>query len=62
MIEYITHRRVARAEILLAGSSMTVKDIAYSVGYSDQMYFSRVFKKFTGSSPTQYRENALQEV
>ena len=62
VIEYITHRRVARAEILLAGSSMTVKDIAYSVGYSDQMYFSRVFKKFTGSSPTQYRENALQEV
>jgi len=31
-----------------------MKNIAFLVGYSDQHYFSRVFKKYTGMTPTTY--------
>lgn len=54
--QYITQCRMSRAENLLAKSDMSVKDVAYSVGYSDQMYFSRMFKKVNGRTPTAFRE------
>ena len=61
VIEYITHCRLTRAEILLVNSSMSIKDVAYSVGFSDQMYFSRVFKQFSGRTPSEFRDNILPE-
>ena len=51
---------LAKAEILLANSDLSVKDVAYSVGFSDQMYFSRVFKKLNGRSPTGFREKIFK--
>jgi AraC-like DNA-binding protein len=56
VMEYITDRRMAKAAILLANSTLSIKDIAYSAGYSDQMYFSRVFKQCNGQTPTAYRQ------
>ena len=56
IIDYITRRRISKAEIMLSNSDLSIKDVAYSVGFSDQMYFSRVFKKTNGKSPTQFRE------
>ncbi len=35
-------------------------EVAASVGYSDQLYFSRVFKKVIGLPPTQYKQQKLQ--
>lgn len=55
IIDYIIRRRISKAEIMLANSGLSVKDVAYSVGFSDQMYFSRVFKRINGKTPSEFR-------
>lgn len=57
-IDYLTHVRLARAKELLLQTECTLKEIAESVGYSDSYYFSRVFKKYEGVSPTSFKEKA----
>lgn len=57
VIEYINNIRVSKAEILLADDSIPIKDVAYSVGFTDPMYFSRVFKKIRGKAPSEYRKD-----
>ena len=59
VIDYINNRRISRAAEMLADESISIKDIAYSVGFADQMYFSRVFKKLKGKTPTQFRKEDL---
>lgn len=54
-VDYINRRRISRAESLLTNRRMSIKDVAYSVGYTDQMYFSRVFKRLSGKTPTEFR-------
>ncbi len=58
IIDYINSRRISRAESLLINRELSVKDVSEAVGFSDQMYFSRVFKKFKGMSPTEFRKNS----
>lgn len=54
--KYVLRRRVALAsQLLLSQQEQGIKEIARRVGYDDQHYFSRVFKKITALSPTQYR-------
>ena len=53
---YLTELRIRRAEDLLRHTELEVKEIAASVGYADQRYFNRIFKKHTGKTPTQYRK------
>ena len=36
---------------------MSIADIAYAVGFDDQSYFTRIFKKLTNVSPGQYRKS-----
>jgi two-component system response regulator YesN len=51
------HRlKIDRARVLLHTSDMTVSQIAAHLGYEDQSYFSRYFKRFTGLSPTAYKK------
>lgn len=57
---YITGYRLTKAEVLLANSTLSVKDVAYSCGFSDQMYFSRVFRRAKGQSPTEFRQKILR--
>lgn len=55
---YITKIRVDYAQQLLKRSvDLSVGEIALRCGFSDQAYFSRIFKQFTGISPLQYRKN-----
>lgn len=35
---------------------MSIKNIAYLLGYEDQSYFNRLFKKLTGLTPQQYKD------
>ena len=53
--EYLTEIRIAAAKKYLAETRESVKNIAALVGYQDEKYFSKVFKKTVGIKPTVYR-------
>ena len=53
---YITLYRIQKAKELLRDFQNKVYDVAYQTGFNDARYFSQVFKKETGLTPTQYRE------
>lgn len=53
--DFLRSLRVKRASEMLAKSKLTVAEISIAVGFSDQRYFSRVFKKEMGVTPTEYR-------
>jgi two-component system response regulator YesN len=53
--EYVNAVRVAQARRLLAESDLKIYEIAETVGYTDYKYFSAVFTKLAGASPTRYR-------
>jgi two-component system response regulator YesN len=54
-VEYLTALRMEQAKRLLEVSDLKTYEIANQVGYTDQRYFSQVFRKYTGHQPTQYR-------
>jgi two-component system response regulator YesN len=56
--EYLTTTRINKAKEMLRGSSLSSNDIAYQVGFNDPHYFSYVFKKNTGFSPTEFRSQS----
>ena len=53
--QYIISIRMSKARELLCNESFTVADVAQLVGYENALYFSRIFKKTVGISPTEYR-------
>lgn len=55
-IDYLTNFRIDEACALLEKTSLSVAEVAYSVGFFDQFYFSRVFKKTKGIPPSKYIE------
>lgn len=57
-IEYFINLKIKKAKELLASSDLTVAEIAQRVGYENALYFSRLFKKYTKHSPTEYRNAA----
>lgn len=56
LIDYLISVRIDRAGQLLRTMSMSVKDAAANVGYADTSYFIRIFKKQTGMTPMQYKD------
>jgi AraC-like DNA-binding protein len=54
-IEYLLHRRILKATDLLQTEDMNVTEVAFAVGFTDSNYFSRLFRKITGQSPTRLR-------
>ena len=56
-VEYLTNLRMSRAKELLKDEKLSMKEICMEVGYSDPNYFSRIFKKNFGMTPTEYRES-----
>lgn len=53
--QYITGLRLEQAKVLLKESARNVAEIAAAVGYSDERYFSKLFARETGMTPTQFR-------
>ena len=53
--KYITQLRIKKAAELLSETKLQIQVITKKVGYSDQNYFARIFKKQTGLSPGEYR-------
>ena len=54
--EYLKKIRIDNAKNMLLDTDQSVEDISYAVGYSDIKYFSRLFKKLTGLTPTEFRK------
>ena len=55
-IEYLTRVRIDKAKELLVDANVSVKEAGIQSGYSDPNYFSRIFKKYEGVTPSEYRE------
>lgn len=54
-INYLTKIRIDRAKVLLKDVSFNIKEVGKSVGYADSNYFTKVFKRSIGMSPSEYR-------
>lgn len=57
--QYITEFRIEKAKELLADSTVKLYYVAARVGYTDQNYFTKIFKKVTNMTPSEYREMRL---
>lgn len=55
-VQYITRRRIARAQALLASTDQSIQRIALQCGYSSYTNFTSVFRKHVGRSPGDYRK------
>ena len=52
---YLTQRRIERAKVLLGVTKLSVAEVAYSVGFTNQSHFAAQFYKITGTTPKTYR-------
>ena len=59
--QYLTALRIGKAKELLEATEMRSSQIAIEVGYNDAHYFSYLFKKNTGLTPSEYRKNIRGE-
>lgn len=53
--DYLTKYRMEKAKEFIANSDMKNYEIAYKVGYENPSYFSKIFRKYTGISPSDFR-------
>lgn len=56
---YILKKRIEHAKASIAGTSLPITQIAENSGFGDYVFFSRVFKRETGMTPSSYREKTL---
>ena len=54
--EYLAQYRIEKSKSLLLDKSLRIADISIMVGFEDQSYFTKVFKRLVGMSPNQYRD------
>ena len=59
VVEYITGLRIDKAIALMAEGHTYIKEVAEEVGFEDQFYFARVFRKTVGKSPSEYIKERL---
>ncbi|PFE91775.1 AraC family transcriptional regulator [Bacillus thuringiensis] len=57
LIEYIQRERIEEAKKLLTFTTYPLSDICASLNFSDQSYFTKIFKKFTNETPGKYRKS-----
>ena len=59
--QYLLSLRISNAQSLLESTSCNVTEIAEIVGYNNPLYFSRLFKKQNGVSPSLFRKQVQRE-
>ena len=59
-LQYLVSIRIANAQALLETTTYTVTEIGRIVGYDNPLYFSRIFHKQNGVSPSEYRKRVLR--
>ncbi|HEY8500277.1 MAG TPA: AraC family transcriptional regulator, partial [Clostridia bacterium] len=57
--EFIQKEKVEEAKKLLSSTNQSILDISVSLNFTDQSYFTKIFKKVTGFTPNQYRKTTL---
>jgi AraC-like DNA-binding protein len=62
VIEYLIQQRMEQAAFLLRDRNLRVGEVARRVGYDNEFYFSRLFRKRLGRSPRQFRRSILGEL
>lgn len=58
-IDYVHEVRINKAKELLLRSDMLIQEAASQVGYNNLNSFNRMFKKYTGSTPSEFRKNSV---
>ncbi len=58
--DYIRRKKIREAELLLAGTRMSIQEISDELSFGSRSYFSTSFQKETGLSPSEYRERHLK--
>ncbi|MEK8132540.1 helix-turn-helix domain-containing protein [Paenibacillus filicis] len=61
-LDYLTKVRLDRAKQLMLQTDLRLRDIAHSIGYGDEFYFSRKFKKIVGESPSSYMKKRARKI
>lgn len=59
--QYLLSLRIHNAKVLLESTNYNVTEISNIIGYENPLYFSRIFKKQTGFSPSEYRKKIFSE-
>ena len=57
LIHYLTRTWIEKAKEHIAKGDMNLAEVAFMVGYDDYTYFNKVFRKITGVSPREYKQN-----
>ncbi len=55
-LQYVNKKKMEKAQLLLLTEELTIKEIAYTLGFNDHSYFIRLFRTKVGSTPQEYRE------
>ncbi|MCH1641270.1 AraC family transcriptional regulator [Paenibacillus timonensis] len=55
-VEYLTKQRMEMAKCLLRSSERSIAQIGTSIGYQERRYFTKVFQKYTGMTPSDFRQ------
>ena len=61
-IKYVLKYRLMQAKELLSDKALTIQQISLQAGFKDQFYFSRIFKKYEGLSPSEFRKRFFPEL
>ncbi len=60
-VEFINNIRLKKSVEMLKNDDLNISEIAYAVGFNDPKYFSRIFRKHFGKSPSDYQKEIFQE-
>ena len=60
-VDFLNNYRIMQAKQKLLKPETTVTEVMYETGFSNYSYFNRVFRKYSGNSPTEYRQKYLEE-
>ena len=54
--DYLLESKINRAKTIILNTNLSIKETSYRLGFADEHYFSNIFRKKTGLSPTEYRK------
>lgn len=60
LVEWLSDRRLERARELLSEPNLRISEVAHRCGFKDALYFSRLFRRRCGCSPSQFRHQLRQ--